>query len=148
MNIPVHIRKKLFHKDFSIYISNGKLEESYLILGSTHLYENKMRIWFENDKEAIKLSFYHEYGHCIDACDGELFSRTNNNWEEAFKRERQLFFSYLEAKNKKLEAIWQNAISNKTEYFAEVFSEYIKNKDVLQKHCPESFRLMDKFLNS
>lgn len=147
--IPEHIRKHFYGKNISFCLTNMKLLSDCNLecWGSVHIGVEKIRIWLENNKKSIDISLYHELGHVFDFIH-KFYSRENEEWNNAYEKEKELFLKYKKKQQPKLIEIWQNAISNKTEYFAEVFSEYIKNSDMLKKECPESFSLMENYLNS
>lgn len=145
--IPKHIRDKFYEANISFCLTNMQLTRdcNLRVLGSTHITIDKIRIWLENNKKSIDISLYHELGHTFDyVC--KFYSRVNEEWNKAYKKEKELFYIYKKKQQPKLCEIWQNAISNETEYFAEIFSEYMKDKDELRKIVPLSFQLMETLI--
>ena len=82
----------------------------------------------------------HEFGHFLDFLyDTGLGAHDSKEFKEIFNSEKN---SFVVNGNKSY------YISNRVEYFAQSFSEYICNPSRLQKNTPKTYNFVKKVLNS
>lgn len=148
--LPSQLKERLKYYNFQIRLTKelfGKDRESRK-LGSTRIYGKRIRVWIEGGRAVVDLSFFHEMGHVADYIIGEdnFYSKTDKAWEMIYKMER------LEYCNEKLNIMPQfidfidYAVSDKTEYFASVFADYIERPEWLREKAPNSYLCLEALL--
>lgn len=111
-----------------------ELGKSYSILGMTE-YGSSPKIYLQGCREAINLAYLHECGHAYDNCLN--FVSDDQEWYEIYQEERMAFQGInLD------ETGDQHDVSSPSEYFAAVFSNYIKQNANLKKTCPKSYEFL------
>ena len=149
--LPLRIQEKINRYDFEIRLSNQLLikRKDRRRLGVTNINGNKIRVWLENNKTIIDITFYHEIGHVVDCVYGDhgLHSRHNKAWSMIYEMDKWNFLEYKKKENPDLIEIYEYGISNQTEYFASVFSEYIQDPEGLEKNVPDTFYYLETLLN-
>lgn len=148
--LPVRLKERLKGYNFQIRLTKelfGK-DRDCRKLGSTRIYGKRIRVWMESGRAVIDLSFFHEMGHVADYIIGgdSFYSKTDKTWETVYKMER---LSYC---NEKLNIMPQfvdfidYTVSDKTEYFASVFADYIERPEWLKEKAPNSYFCLEALI--
>lgn len=103
-------------------------EENKITLGLHQRRNNGSKIWVLNTAQGIEKAPLHEFGHFID----HYFWKTSDraDFQECYEHEKDIFFG-LDGN--------EHHISNPAEFFAESVSWYIKNPEMLQEFCPQTY---------
>ena len=150
-SLPQHIKNKIEKYDFQICLSNELFGKSIDLrkLGSTHINDRKIRVWLENSKVSIDISFGHELGHVIDYVYGRegFISKTEKIWLIIFGADKDKYFKSKMRKDPELQILHEYAITNETEYFASAFADYIQCPKWLKKAAPDTYYYMETLLS-
>lgn len=96
-----------------------------------------IRINIYNSKQYINNIVAHEYGHFLDFLTNE---------SSALPEFIQIY--EIEKNNFKVDYSYEYSISDKSEYYAQAFSEYIFNPQRLQMYSPATYDYIQRDLNS
>lgn len=151
-SLPACVKQRLGQYDFQIRLSNELFGKSFDLkkMGSTHINDKKIRVWLENSKTSIDISFLHEMGHVVDYIFGAngLISKSQNAWGIIFKLDKERYFKLKMSECPELEILHEYAIVNQTEYFASSFADYIENPEWLRAAVPDTYYYIESLLHS
>lgn len=139
--IPEKIISLLTNNDSTIYVTDENLALThcngiYSSLQGVTIYDTNT-ILIEDRKAACVGATVHECGHLFDKLLG-FPSIYDNNFISLYEIEKDSLLSISSS----------YSTPNTTEYFAELFDCYIKNRDKLKEKCPNSFSFIENKINS
>lgn len=116
--------EKVFHKEYKREIQP---------IGTFHTGNNNIKVF--NEIHSMENTLFHEYGHFLD----KLFSVSDSKeFQEIFEAERSQFREKIRSSD--------YYFLSESEYFAEAFSIYISNGNKLEKYCPMTYNIIEKYV--
>lgn len=112
-----------------------ELGDNERVLGTFNI--NTKNITILKDCDVMETTLFHEFGHYVD----NLYSITETeDFKEIFVNERESYESKVDGND--------YHISCEKEYFAGAFSLYIADEKKLKKYCPNTYELINNFVNN
>lgn len=136
--LPARLKQDFVERNWKIRLSNEK------IIGNTTcgLCSNcDRKIYIKSSAPDVRLTTWHEFGHYLD-------------YRERLISESFAFTGYFFMEKENLKEFYKEksdydyAISCCEEYFAELFANYINDKNRLCKFVPKSVQMMEKIINN
>ena len=128
--LPDSIRTLLNNNDYILYLIK---DFPYSGMCSN---ENKLILV---SMENIRIALYHEIGHAIDFCLGNISNSTN--FKKIYMEEKELLYS-----NKNIDKIVcfdrgfiNHVKETESEFFAECFERYFERDELFMKECPQTW---------
>lgn len=126
----------LLKNDWKIYLTNEDLDDKFFdgALGSVPgaTVWNKKEIYIQNNYDKLDMTVLHELGHAVDC---ELKINEQEEWKQIYNEEKELATFMTE-----------HCKSTIKEYFADSFSNYIKNPEELNEKCPKTYIYIEKIM--
>ena len=150
--LPCDLQKKTKDYVLEFCLTNELYGETSSLrkMGSTHISERRIRVWFERNKVSIDLAFFHEMGHVADYVYGHgwLLSKEDKAWEIIFEAEKDLYWESKMQASPALKRFHDYAVSCTAEYFACSFSDYVQEPDWLRDVAPNTYYYLDTLLKN
>lgn len=126
----------LLKNDWKIYLTDEDLDDKFFdgALGSVPgaTVWNKKEIYIQNNYDKLDMTVLHELGHAVDC---ELKINEQEEWKQIYNEEKELATFMTE-----------HCKSTIKEYFADSFSNYIKNPEELNEKCPKTYNYIEKIM--
>lgn len=150
LKLPHAVKEKLKEYDFQVRFTRelfGK-HRSWRKLGNTRICGEHIRVWMEGRRAVIDLSFNHEMGHVVDYLfgDGSFFSKTDEAWSDTYEKEKGVYYNKKVKQTPQMKEFFDYTISNKTEYFASVFADYVEAPQWLKETTPNTYYYIETVL--
>lgn len=136
--LPTRLQESFVKKRWKIRISNEKIIRNSTC-GLCSSYDKK--IYIKSSAPDIRITTWHEFGHFLDYQERLISNRLF--FKRVFHAEKENLKGFYKEKSD-----YDYAVSSPEEYFAELFANYLNDRNLLSSFVPKSVRIMEEIINN